>query len=169
VPAYPNTAFRNENAADRFWAAKKIQAFTDDEIRAIVSTGRYSDPLAAEWVARCLIERRNKIVRAFAKGVTALDRFDVRNGWLEFRNRAPEAIDLADIHVQWATYDNETGRKELLAHANSFELPRAPGAKYLLAHITGKGAGSASIYVSLNRDTPRVIGVERLFKTHKKD
>src|SRR6185369_8873818 len=80
VGDYPNTAFRNENAADRSWAARKIMAFTDDEIRAIVSTGQYSDRAAAEWVARCLIERRKKIVDAFASGMAALDGFEVREG-----------------------------------------------------------------------------------------
>lgn len=86
VPDYPNAAFRNENPADRLWAARKILAFTDREIRAIVSTGQYSDPAAEDWVARCLIERRNKIARAYAIGMGALDGFEIREDRLEYRS-----------------------------------------------------------------------------------
>ena len=49
-----------------------------EEIRAMVSTGQYTDPAAEEWVARCLIERRKKIVDAFLTGTAGLDRFEVR-------------------------------------------------------------------------------------------
>ena len=50
---------------DAFWAAKQVAAFTDEEIRAIVQTGEYSDPRAADWIADCLIQRRDKIAAAW--------------------------------------------------------------------------------------------------------
>jgi hypothetical protein len=165
VPGYPNTAFLNETRADRLWAAKKIAAFTDQEIRAIVSTGQYTDPAAEEWVGRCLIARRNKIARAFLRGIPALDDFHVQNGWLEFRNASPTPIDIADIHVQWSVFENKTGARQPIADALSFRLPRVKGAGYLLASVTGPGAGSISIYVSLNAESPRVIGLERFFES----
>ena len=40
VPGLSEHRFRNENPADRAWAARKIAAFTDEEIRAMVSTGQ---------------------------------------------------------------------------------------------------------------------------------
>jgi hypothetical protein len=63
VPEYPNPAFTNRLPDDSFWAAKQVIAFTDDQVRAIVKTGEYSDPRAEEYVAKALIERRDKIGR----------------------------------------------------------------------------------------------------------
>lgn len=146
VAEYPNAAFRNENDSDRAWAARKIAAFTDAEIRAMVATGGYSDPAAAEWVARCLIERRNKIVRAFLQGAAALDGFEVRNGELRFRG-AP-----GPLKVQWSIFDNHSGLRRKLAGAESVQVPAAD-AEYLVADI----GGLASVYVKGGR----VVGVER--------
>jgi hypothetical protein len=39
VGDYPNSAFRNETAADRAWAARKIAAFSEADIRAIGRLG----------------------------------------------------------------------------------------------------------------------------------
>jgi len=67
-PSYPNPAFENRLPEDTAWAARKIAAFRDDDIRAIVGTGRYSDPEASEWIVKTLIVRRDKIVRAYLAG-----------------------------------------------------------------------------------------------------
>src|SRR6185295_18145598 len=109
VGDYPNTAFRNENPADRLWAARKIPAFTDDEIRAIVATGGYTDPAAEAWVARCLIERRKKIVDAFLTGAAGLDRFEVRGDPLDLVYTGPETAQ-PPVKVRWATFDNNTSQ-----------------------------------------------------------
>jgi hypothetical protein len=160
VPDYPNPAFRNENAADRLWAAHKIAAFTEDEIRAIVATGQYSDPKAEEWVSRCLIERRNKILRAYAAGMGALDAFEIRDGRLEFRDVTRTAP--AGVEVQWARFDNETGLRQLLAGQRSFAAPES-GDGYLVADLTGKAGPAISVYVRVKADRKFVVGVERHF------
>ena len=56
-----------------FPGARIVAAFTDDHIRAAVARGRYSDPRAAEYLTRVLIERRDQIVRRWLpdKTVTA--------------------------------------------------------------------------------------------------
>ena len=165
VPEYPNPAFANENRADRLWAARKIVAFTDEEIRAIVSTGEYSDPAAAEWVARCLIERRNKIVRAFATGTGALDRFEIRGNGLRYQiagGSAPGAL-----AVQWFGFDNRTTRQWTLPGANSLDIPQPDGAEYVMATITGQSGPATSVYVSLKHDEKRIVGIERSFADGK--
>ena len=50
-----------------------MAAFSDDEIRAIVETGEYSDPRAADWITECLIKRRDKIADAWFGKVLPLD------------------------------------------------------------------------------------------------
>ncbi len=161
VPDYPNAAFRNENPADRLWAARKIMAFTDEEIRAIVSTGQYSGPAAEEWVAHCLIERRNKIARAYVTGTSALDGFEIRKDRLEYRNLAANAP--AAIQIQWSVFDNNSGQQRQLPGERSFQLPAADGASYLMADLKGETGPGVSVYVRLKEDRKAVVGVERHF------
>ncbi|RPJ57262.1 MAG: hypothetical protein EHM24_29640, partial [Acidobacteria bacterium] len=68
-PDYPNPAFENMRADDAFWAARIVARFSDDAIRATVARARYSEPGAAEYVAKTLIERRDKVVRTWLPGV----------------------------------------------------------------------------------------------------
>ncbi len=131
VPDYPNAAFRNENPSDRLWAARKILAFTEQDIRAIVATGQYTDPAAEDWVVRCLVERRKKVLDAYLKGMAGLDGFEIRDGRLEFRDVGPEPVEPDAIQVQWSLFDNRTGRRQLLPDEHLLELPRIPeGAGY---------------------------------------
>src|SRR5262249_24588700 len=85
---YPNPAFDLRTPGDTFWAAKKVMAFSDEAIRAMVATGRYTDARASDWTARCLIERRNRIGRAFFDDVQPLDNFAVRGGRLVYDDLA---------------------------------------------------------------------------------
>ncbi|HWR54183.1 MAG TPA: hypothetical protein VN428_23940 [Bryobacteraceae bacterium] len=66
-PNYPNPAFENRLPEDSYWAARRVMAFTDEEIRAIVETAQYTDPRATEWITRTLIVRRDKIARTFGE------------------------------------------------------------------------------------------------------
>lgn len=159
VNNYPNAAFRNETAADRAWAARKIAAFTDDDIRAIVARGRYSDPAAAEWVTRCLIERRNKIARAFLKGTACLDGFEVREKRLRYSNPERTAV-----RVAWSIFDNRTSERTPIAGADSLEIPAPDGAQYVVANFTGMGP-RLSIYIKQAPAGSRIVGIERDFST----
>ena len=76
------------DSADAFWAAKQVAAFTDDEIRALVKTGEYTDPRAADWIAECLIKRRDKIADAWFAKILPLDKFRVDDGQLGFDDLA---------------------------------------------------------------------------------
>jgi len=167
VGDYPSAAFRNENPADRLWAARKIMAITDDEIRAIVSTGQYGDPAAEAWVVQCLIERRKKIVNAFVTGMGALDGFEVSDGQLGFRNVGVDAVS-----IEWSTFDNNTGLRQHLAGERSAQLPQvSPGVDYVVAELTGNAGGSISVYVNLKtspkasrpQGDSKVVGIERRF------
>lgn len=62
-PRLLNRAFNERTDRDVRWGARIAAGFTDDLIRAAVSTARYTDPRATEYVTRILMERRDKIVR----------------------------------------------------------------------------------------------------------
>jgi hypothetical protein len=66
-PNYPIVAFENMTAADAYWAAKIVTAFTDAHIRAAVAAAEFTDPEAAEYLARVLIERRDRIGRTWLR------------------------------------------------------------------------------------------------------
>jgi hypothetical protein len=62
-PDYPNPAFDERTERDVRWGARIVAGFTDDHIRAAVASAHYSDPRAAEYITRTLIERRDKLVQ----------------------------------------------------------------------------------------------------------
>jgi hypothetical protein len=156
VPEYPNSAFSNMDTNDAFWAARQVMAFADDEIRAMVSTGEYSDARAEEWVVRCLIERRNKIGRAYFARVLPLDRFAIRNGELTFEDLSSTYFNAEQSYsIQWYTFDNKTGHRTMIAGATTCRLPQTEAA-YLQAEIRGERPG-LSVTVVI-RDRKEVVG-----------
>jgi hypothetical protein len=129
------------NAEDAFWAARQVMAFTDADIRTIVETGEYSDKRAEDWVVRCLIERRNKIGRAYFSHVLPLDRFAIRDGNLEFEDLATRHFGTEESYsVEWFTFDNKTGEVEPISGATTFAVPTSESA-YLVANIRGERSG----------------------------
>ena len=50
---------------DAFWAARRVMAFSDDLIRAVVKTGEIGDEAQEKYLADTLILRRDKIGRAY--------------------------------------------------------------------------------------------------------
>ena len=77
-PNYPNPAFRNRFPDDTFWAAKKVMGFTDEQIRAIVKLAQYSDPDTEAWLAKCLIERCDRVGKTHLARILPLDGFRVK-------------------------------------------------------------------------------------------
>jgi hypothetical protein len=161
VPEYPNPAFLNMDTEDAFWAAKQVMAFTDEDIRKIVATGEYTDPAASDWVERCLIERRNKIGRAFFSRVLPFDRFAVRNHQLVYDDLGAIFFG-TPMHasVQWHTFDNASGNMERIDGANSFAVPQVT-AEFLAADIRAAGR-SLRVYLRAtpNGNTREVVGRE---------
>ena len=167
-PEYPNPAFDNRLPDDTFWGAKKVMAFTDDQIRAIVAQGEYSNPEAEAWLVRCLIERRNIIGRTYFAKVLPLDNFAVRENRLVFEDLAVKyGFEPGREHqVEWSRFDNDAETHTPIAGATSFDLPPAVsnGAEgsYFAARITGSDA-SKTVMAYLRKETGgiKVVGIDR--------
>jgi hypothetical protein len=169
-PEVPNPAFLMMDRADAFWAARQVSAFKDDEIRAMVQTGKLSDQRAADWIADCLIKRRDKIAQAWFAQVLALDRFRIADGRLEFDDLSasygPDTPRNYDVH--WSTYDNNHGVLTSLSNASGTKVPSLPSATgYLAATIRStanpvqSGPDPVTVYLRRSGTELQVVGIDR--------
>jgi hypothetical protein len=69
-PDYPNAAFDERTPRDIRWGARIVAAMSDSLIRAAVEQGRFTDPRATDYLARVLVERRDRIVQTWLAGDT---------------------------------------------------------------------------------------------------
>ncbi|HWB83863.1 MAG TPA: hypothetical protein VG675_06965 [Bryobacteraceae bacterium] len=161
---YPNPAFDQRTPGDTYWAAKKVMAFSDRDLSAIVDTAQFTNPRAAEWVTRCLIERRDKIGRAFFQDVLPLDDFAVRGGVLHFDDlavryhfRGPQ-----EHSVNWFNFDNHSGSKTPVSNASGFTVPRVAEGRYLAAVIHGPNPRqTVTVYLRQEASGEKVVGIGR--------
>jgi hypothetical protein len=168
VPEYPNPAFVNRLPDDEFWAAKQVMSFGDEQIRAIVRVAEYSDPEAEAWVTQRLIERRDKIGRAFLTRVLPLDRFRIENGRLVFEDLAAKhGLSAAGDHsVQWSRFDNQSETKTPIPAATTFAVPEpaveSRNGVYFAADIRGGNPDkTVTVYLSSGESGMQVVGVDR--------
>jgi hypothetical protein len=172
TPLFDLAPFDNRLPDDTFWAARHVMAFTDEDIRAIVEVAQYSDPAAARWIGDTLIERRNRIGRAYFAQVLPLDGFAVRGTELVF-------TDLAVAHgfagprrylVDWWQFDNAAGKPStpLATAVPAPQVPAAvtevPAGSYVAARITAQGEGTTmavNVYLRKAPENLRVVGIDR--------
>jgi hypothetical protein len=160
---YPNPAFLSRQPDDEFWAAKKVMTFTNEEIRALVETGQYSDPSAIEYISRVLSERRDKIGRAYFAKVLPLDNFRVEGGELKFEDLAARYAFDRPVHVgiTWSSFDNTTGTATPLAGETSMRVPAA-GGEFLAATLTAAdGRRKVTTYLRRTAEGHEVVGIDR--------
>ncbi len=150
-PSYPNPAFDNRTIEDCFWAAKQVASFTDDDIRTVVKAGDYSDPAAADYIARVLSERRDKIRNYYFSRVLPLDRFEVQDGRLKFRDLGGSG----NYRITWSVFNNAKASATPLEGADGPHLPHSP-APFLAAKISD-GTHQATVYIR----NGAVVGVRR--------
>jgi hypothetical protein len=70
---FPNPAFEQMTDQDAYWGAKIVMAFSEEDLRALVKEGDYSDPDAGTYLLKTLLERREKIGRYWFNRVNPLD------------------------------------------------------------------------------------------------
>ena len=172
-PEYPIPAFERMRPEDAFWAARIIARFDEPAVRAIVSKGRYSDPAAADYIVRTLMERRAKILRAWLTGVTPVVDPALVSAGLTFRDAAVDAgvATAPDTYeVTWFAFDNATGAQRQTGETTRVKagtaapLPRELAAEpYVMASIAS-GASSqdpARVYFRLQSGEWQTVGIER--------
>lgn len=179
-PEYPNPAFLNARPDDAFWGARRVAAFSDEAIRAVVRTARFSDPRAEAYLLEVLIKRRDKVGRQWLNDVNPLVDWSLdASGTLTFRNAASiarAATEAERYEVTWSRFDNATGEATKVGETEKMIEPRAQapgelirgGGEYIMAAISAFHRDHASWAVPVRvwfRRTAggwQVVGIERV-------
>ncbi len=166
-PRVPTAAFRRARADDNFWAARRVMAFSDDMIRALAETGRYTDPSATKLLADILIQRRDRIGRAYLSAVNPVVNIRLdRDGKLTFENAAVMAGVAKEptqgYILHWATFDNTTGQ------ATAIGKPTATTGRESQAPTAFLSTAGAFVRVQISAATPEhpswAVPVEAFFR-----
>ena len=177
-PHTATTAYVEMRPDDAFWAARRVMAFTDDLIRAIVKTGQLTDAAAEQHLSDVLIKRRDAIGRAYLTSINpVIDPALSAGGMLTFGNAAVErglAAAPDSYLAAWSAFDNATGTSRRIAetagrdHVEApAELPTAPGSyvKVALSAVSrSHPAGAQPIEVYFRRIATgwKLVGLERM-------
>jgi hypothetical protein len=167
---FPNQALLSRQREDDYWGAKQILAFTDDDIRAIVETGQFSDPGVVEYLTDVLAERRDLLGRRFLERTLPIDNFRVQNGELRFDDLAVKhEFQLPKRYeIRWYYFDNLTGGRKLVSPRASAQLPdealHAKNGTYFSAVVAPAGQRTTSVTVTLRKTETgyKVVGCSRV-------
>ena len=177
-PRVTNAALLHARADDKFWAARRVMAFSDDLIRAVVKTGGYGDAAAERHLAATLIERRDRIGRAFLPAVMPIvDAILSPARVLTFRNAATDAgVAAAPSRYQavWFTFENATSESRRLGESSGTEtrltapegVPESDGS-FVRVDVSASSAEHpawavpARLYFKRTDGAWRLVGLER--------
>ena len=167
-PNYPNPAFQNRLPDDEFWAAKKVMAFTDEQLQAVVKLSQYSDARAEKWITDYLIKRRDRIGEVYFEKVLPLDDFRVEGGELKFEDLGVKhgLVGSRSLQAEWSHFDNESEAHTAIAGTSGFRLPTAvtdgSNGEYFAAKIKGADESKmVTAYLRKKTQGVQVVGVER--------
>ncbi|AMY08996.1 hypothetical protein LuPra_02204 [Luteitalea pratensis] len=178
-PRAPTQAFVEMRDDDAFWAARRVMAFSDDLIRAVVKTGELGDDAQEKYLADTLIVRRDKIGRAYLPKINPIvDPVLSATGELTFGNAAVQygfAPAPATYTAVWGRFDNATGTSTRIGQTSGSQLrmqapaglPTTAGSFIeveLSATDPGHPAWTRPIKVHFRRDGAAwtLVGLQRL-------
>ena len=168
TPVHEIAPFANRLPDDTFWAARKLAAFTDEDIEALVSTGQYSDPEAAAWITKVLNERRDRILGTYYAKVLPLADFEIEDGQLTFSDlEVEEGLMASREHaVRWLELNNDAGALSRLSSAEGSRVPsrvqNAQAGSYFAARIgtEDRPEHEVTVYVRKEQEELRVVGID---------
>ncbi len=123
-PNLPNPAFEARGMLDIYWAAALIARYDVDDLIAIVDQAKFSDPGAASWILRVLLQRQQKILEWVFDRVLPLDRPQVTQGYTaEFEDLGVRSALLSTEQVgySWQLMWHRDSGPQRIAGGENFE------------------------------------------------
>ena len=177
-PRIANAAFVAARLDDKFWAARRLQAFTNEMLESVTSVGQFGDPEAERMLARFLIDRRDALVRRYLPAVNPIVDLQLAPaGALTFSNAAVDAgvaSPAAEYVVQWSRFDNASGEASEIGSTSAAspsvptppDLPTATGS-YIRLEVAAKGGPEgwtvpAHAYFVREAGGWRLVGFDRV-------
>jgi hypothetical protein len=121
-PQTPTTAYMEMRDDDAFWAARRVAAFTDEQIRAVARVGQFSNPAAEKLLGDVLIKRREKIKSIYLTAVNPIVSPRLDGNRLTFENAAVAAgvaSGSVTYRASWMNFNNATGATTPLSSTQS--------------------------------------------------
>ena len=136
-PEYRNPAFGNARPEDRFWAARILSRFSDDDVRAVVATARFSDPRATAYLTETILARKAKVLQAWLNGTNPIVNPSMDEaGMMRFQNAAEEigVAKPADHYtVTWSRFDNASSTHTAVGAEQTVTTTSAQAPRELLS------------------------------------
>jgi hypothetical protein len=166
---YPNPAFVEMTPLDAYWGAKRVMAFRNEQIRAIIEEGQFQDPKVVDYITRVLESRRDAIGRAWFHEVLPLEGFRIVDDHLAFEDLAVQYGFSSPSHYQlsWFVWHNDAQKKEDVSTSGNSALPDAfkplavgsyIGCRIALDHADKR---SVTIYFRHEGDRWELVGISR--------
>jgi len=166
---YPNPAFVQMTPLDGYWGARRVMAFRDEQIRAIVEEGRFQDPKVVDYMTRVLESRRDAIGRAWFRPVLPLEGFRIVDDHLAFDDLAVQYgfSSPGSYHLNWFVWHNEAQQKEDVPTSDNPVLPTTfkslavgsyVGCRIALEHADKR---SVTVYFRRDGDNWKLVGISR--------
>ena len=182
---YPNPGFERRTEHDTAWMARILSQFSEDHLRALVATGRFSRPSVERDLVRILRGRQRKILERYLTRLSPLAfpevvREDDR-AWLCMRDlavesglRAPEDRQYrAAASIDWPYTDRPVAIEHRISLGRVCALlPEVAGAserdpRYLVVDVVAatrgrETTGAASVHLyQTGPSRHRVVGLRR--------
>lgn len=169
-PNYPNPAFLAMTPVDGYWAAKKVMAFTNDQIEGAVSEARFSDSRVASYIARALEQRRDAIGRAYFAQVLPLEEFALENGKIQYRDLGVNygLWSKREYRISWFKFGDDSASQRALDSSDGDALPNevadAAEGTYLVCKVELSKGDERSTTVYFRRETEawKLVGIDRV-------
>jgi hypothetical protein len=166
---YPNPAFVRMTPLDAYWEAKRVMAFRDEQIRAIVEEGQFQDPRVVDYITKVLISRRDAIGRAWFRQVLPLEGFRIVGDHLAFYDLAVQYrfSSPSQYQLNWFVWHNDAQQKEDVSTSENAALPDSfkslaagsyIGCRIALEHSDKR---SVTIYFRHEGDNWKLVGISR--------
>jgi hypothetical protein len=154
---------------DAYWGAKRVMSFSNEDIRAIVEQGRFSNPAAADYITKVLVARRDLIGKAWFSRVAPLEDFAIADGRLRYTDLGQKygLLSASVYSYSWFSFDNQSSRKTPTADGSSATVPVALASSSEGSFVgctltdTKEPHRTVTLVFKRNGDQWRLVGIDR--------